>query len=113
MAYIKIKPEIIFSDDSSYIPLTYKFAISKIGRVKWEYRNTNDVVVHHMQKIRRKVIFVNQLTKTGKVSKKKPICVVTPTHWKITCYLIPYAVVKLLEKNGQKIIQYKHHWAIE
>ena len=69
--------------------------------------------VFWMEKHRRRVQYIQEVTRPGKPSKKAPKRVVTPTHWCYRIHFIPKAVVDLLKASGKKIVQHKYHWSIE
>ena len=69
--------------------------------------------VFWMEKHRCRVRYVQEVTRTGKPSKKAPKREITPTHWQYRIHFIPQAVVDALKANGKKIVQHNHHWFIE
>jgi hypothetical protein len=70
-------------------------------------------IVYTKEKHRAKRIITQQLTASGKPSKKPPVVQNIPGHvrWKI--YAIPNVIVDMLHKQGQKIVQHKNHFSIE
>ena len=113
---IRIKPEVVQSR------LTYD-PLDKVtpGRVRARMidckydRSSRDegVYVYWMEKHRLRVRYIQEVTRTGKPSKKAPKRVVTPTYWCYRIHFIPKAVVDLLKASGKKIVQHNRHWSIE
>jgi hypothetical protein len=76
------------------------------------YKN-NTNLFYTKEKHRAKRIITQQLTASGKPSKKLPVVQNIPGHVRWCIYAIPQVVVKMIEKQGQKIVQHKNHFSIE
>jgi len=74
---------------------------------------TSARLVYTKEKHRAKRIITQQLTASGKPSKKPPIVQNIPGHVRWRIYAIPNVIVKMIEKQGQKIVQQKNHFNIE
>ena len=114
---IRIKPEVVQSR------LTYDL-LDKVtpGRVrarmidcKYDRSSRGEgVYVYWMEKHRRRVRYIQEVTCTGKpTTKKAPKRVVTPTYWCYRIHFIPKAVVDRLKASGKQIVQHDRHWSIE
>lgn len=94
-------------------PMTdHNFRMAVAGASMNSYQNKTRIG-YTKEKHRAKRIITQQLTASGKPSKKPPVVTNIPSHvrWKI--YAIPQVVVKMIEKQGQKIVQHKNHFSIE
>jgi hypothetical protein len=94
-------------------PQTYgNFRMAVAGASLNCYQNKTRIV-YTKEKRRAKRIVAPQLTASGKPSKKPPVVQNIPGHvrWKI--YAIPNVIVKMIETQGQKIVQHKNHFSIE
>jgi len=110
---IRIKMTLVQSSDGFDFfkrPVTYREVKQKVlgyGAYNQDFR-----FFYHIEKRRRKVTLVPQTTPSGKPSKKSPMIVVMPTHWRYRIYAVPLIVLDLLKRDGKKIVQHARHWEI-
>lgn len=118
MMEIRIKPEVV-AFRTAYSP--YDVIITPVQiRAKAHFyafdrtaSRGEGVYVYWMEKHSLRVRYLQEVTRTGKPSKKAPKRVVTPTYWCYRIHFIPKAVVDLLKASGKKIVQHDRHWSIE
>jgi hypothetical protein len=115
---IRIKPELVFfanGFDAIGRPLDRDSVATKINLLINSYeigKMGGGKIVYSLQKFRQKKILKQEFTKTGKLKKVQPDPVLVPTHWAARAYFIPGDIVKLLNRNGKKIVQHARYWEI-
>lgn len=110
---IRIKPIVVRSSDGFDFfkrPVTYREVKQKV--LGYGAYNSDHKFFYHIEKRRRKVSVTPRTTPSGKPSKKAPLVVVTPTHWRYRIYAVPLIVLDLLKRDGKKIVQHARHWEI-